>query len=422
MSLFETLRLALINLALHKFRSLLAALGIILGVASVECMISIVEGAKQESLARFHVLGVDNITLNSVKPSKSEKKKSDNENSWGADEYGLLRRDLDHIRRTFPMVRLAVGLRNMRATLYSRTGRPLEAQVLATEPEYLVITRSSIAQGRFLTDLDDVQHKRVAVVGVEAARKLLGFQDPMNSSVQINGNWYRIVGVLENRAALKAPGGEDINNCVFIPLGTARALYGDVSYRRERGTMEYVKVQLDGIAIQLDETSAVVPTAMRLQNYLGKTHRDKDYNIQVPLELMQQKEAETRTFAIVMGSIAGISLIVGGIGIMNIMLANVYDRRKEIGTRRALGARRRDIIYQFLFEASTLTSMGGLFGAMLGYLCTPLIRYYAHWPTIFNGWSAVLGIAVSCFVGIVFGLWPAYQAAKVNPIEALRSE
>jgi putative ABC transport system permease protein len=248
------------------------------------------------------------------------------------------------------------------------------------------------------------------------------------------------VGVLDNRAALKAAGGEDINRCVFIPLATATALYGDLSYRQSAGVREAVRVQLDAIALQMDDQEAVLPTKDHLELYLGKTHKQADFSLQVPLELMRQKEAESRTFAIVMASIAGISLLVGGIGIMNIMLANVYDRRKEIGTRRALGARRRDILWQFLFEASVLTSLGGLFGAGIGYVLTGIqinwwnaeqARFVAQtvithvtggWPAIFTSWSAILGVGVSCVVGIVFGLWPARQAAKVNPIEALRSE
>ena len=435
MNVFETLRLALINLALHKFRAFLAAMGIILGVASVEVMVSIIEGAKEESLNRFMTLGLDNILLQSAKPSKADAAKSSGSARgayYSAAEYGLLRKDLAHIRG-FPEIRYAVGARDMRSSLFSSHGRELDLQVMATEPDYLSITRSGVQRGRFLTDTDGADHKRVCVLGEDAARKLFGFRDPLDGSVRIGTHWYNVVGVLENRASLKAAGGEDINNYVFIPLATARALNGDLSVRYGTGSAEAVRVQLDAIEIQMADTAAVVPTAERLKTYLEKTHKQKDYQLVVPYELMKQKEAEARTYAIVMGSIAGISLVVGGIGIMNIMLANVYDRRKEIGTRRALGARRRDILYQFLFEAGTLTTLGGAFGATMGYALggyhyswwkgQTLITYITGgWPAIFTPWSAPLGMGVSCFVGIVFGLWPAYQAAKVNPIEALRSE
>ena len=436
MNVLETLRLALINLALHKFRSFLAAMGIILGVASVEVMVAIIEGAKEESLNRYVTLGLDNILVQSVKPSKADAAQappSDPRRQSYIAEYGLLRKDLAHILATFPQVRYAVGVRDMRSSLYSSHGRELDLLVCATEPDYLHVTRSGVSRGRFLCDQDGADRKRVCVVGAEAARKLFGFRDPLASSVRIGGQWYNVVGILDNRASLKAAGGEDINNHVFIPLATARALKGDLSIRYQQGSGEAVRVQLDAIAIQMADTDAVVPTAERLRTYLGITHKQKDYQLLVPYDLMKQKKAEADTYAIVMGSIAGISLVVGGIGIMNIMLANVYDRRKEIGTRRALGARRRDILWQFLFEASTLTTLGGLFGAGLGYALggyqfdrwggqTLITHVTGGWPAIFTPWSAPLGMGVSCFVGIVFGLWPAYQAAKVNPIEALRSE
>jgi putative ABC transport system permease protein len=340
---------------------------------------------------------------------------------------------MDHIRQTFPRIRYAVGVRDMRTSLFSRGGGELDLQVLATEPDYVHITRSGISRGRFLSDLDASERKRVCVVGHEAARSLFSWHDPLEETVRIGQDWYRVVGVLDNRASLKAAGGEDINRCVFIPLATAAALYGDTTFKHSAGVREIVRVQLDAIALQLEGEDAVLPIADRLRVYLAKTHKQQDYTMQVPLDLKRQKEAEAETYAIVMGSIAGIALIVGGIGIMNIMLANVYDRRKEIGTRRALGARRRDILYQFLFEASTLTSMGGLFGAALGYALTGyhcpwwggrtvITHVTGGWPAVFTLWSAALGVGVSCFVGILFGLWPARQAAKVSPIEALRSE
>jgi putative ABC transport system permease protein len=293
---------------------------------------------------------------------------------------------------------------------------------MATEPEYLEVSRSRISRGRFLSWLDGADHKRVCVVGSQAARKLFIYNDPLGSAVRIGRDWYRVVGLLENRAALRAAGGDDINNYIFIPLATARARYGDVSSRQQAGSHETVRVQLDAVTVQMTAPEAVLGTARRLESYLGKTHKQKDYELLVPLELMRQKAAAQRIFSIVMASIAGISLLVGGIGIMNIMLANVYERRKEIGTRRALGARRRDILGQFLFESAALTSLGGLVGAAAGWGLSHAVSYYAQWPTVFSWASVALGLGVSCAVGVAFGMWPAWQAARVNPIEALRSE
>ena len=421
MSLFEALRIALLDLALHKVRSGLAVLGIIFGVASVEAMVSISEGAKQDALSQISARGIDNVILRSKRPSATDSKAAAANSSWTA-EYGLLRRDLAHIRKGFPLLRHAVGVRDMRRSLFARSGRKLDLQVMATEPAYLDITRSRLLRGRFLCDMDGFKHKRVCVLGSEAARQIFAWRDPMKRAVRIGRDWYSVVGIIENLAAIKAAGEDDINRYVFVPLATARARYGDVSLKRSAGKYESVRVQLDAIALQMESAEAVIPTAQRAKAYLEKTHKLEDYQIEVPLELMIQKQATQRIFTIVMLSIASISLLVGGIGIMNIMLANVYERRKEIGTRRALGARRRDIIRQFVLEAATLTFLGGAAGAAAGYGIAHVIGYISGWPTVFSAASVAVGIGVSVAVGVFFGLWPALQAARVNPIEALRSE
>ncbi len=327
-----------------------------------------------------------------------------------------------HIRKTFPMIRYAVGVRDMRRSLYAPSGRKLDLQVMATEPDYLPITRSQVLRGRFLCDADQMTNTRVCVLGAEAARRIFAWRDPMRQGVRIGADWYKVVGIIENLAAVKAAGAEDINKYVFIPLATAKALYGDVSHSVSAGKRESVRVELDAIALQMADPEAVIPTAQRAKGYLKKTHKQEDYAISVPLELMLQKAATQRIFSIVMFSIASISLLVGGIGIMNIMLANVYERRKEIGTRRALGARRRDIIRQFVLESAVLTSLGGLVGALVGWGLAHGISRYSGWPTVLTPESVALGLGVSVTVGIVFGLWPAYQAARVHPIEALRAD
>jgi putative ABC transport system permease protein len=421
MNLFEFLRTALLDLGRHKFRSALAALGIIFGVASVESMMSISEGARRETLGRIAVLGVDNIMIRSMKPAKSDAK-GPATGSRQVAEFGLLRKDMAHIRATFPMVRRAVGIRDVRMRIYSSGGRELDLRVMATEPEYLDITRSSVLRGRFLAPEDGADGKAVCVLGAEAARKLFAYNDPLDGSVRIGSDWFHVVGMLTNAAALRAAGGDDINKYVFIPLGTAEMRYGDLSTTQEAGSYSAVHVELDGISLQLDDSDAVLPTSRRLENFLALTHKQKDYELLVPMELIRQKAATQRVFAIVMASIAGISLLIGGIGIMNIMLANVYDRRKEIGVRRALGACRTDIMRHFVFEAVVLTGLGGLVGTGVGYALARGVSHYAGWPTAFTPEGVTLGICVSVLVGIIFGLWPAWQAARVNPIEALRAE
>ena len=423
MNLRDAVRVALLDLALHKFRSALATLGIIFGVASVEAMMSISAGAERETLARIAALGVDNVIVRSVKPSKSETSQQDqSRQQQRVAEYGLLRRDLDHVRMTFPAVRYAVGMRNTRMDLYSSAGKLQPGlSVIATEADYLKVTRSHMKRGRFLCPLDDDRFNQVCVVGAEAARKLFAYNDPMAQSVRVGDTWFRVVGILDNAAAAKDAGGDDINNYVFIPLATARAEYGDLSINRQAGSYEVAKVQLDGIAMQLDHSDLVIPASRRIENYLKQTHKQKDYELLIPLELMRQKAATQRIFTIVTASIASISLLIGGIGIMNIMLANVSERRQEIGTRRAIGATRNDILVQFVLESATLTSLGGAVGVGVGYALARFVSHAAGWPTSMTWQSAALGLGVACVAGIMFGLWPAYQAAKVNPIEALRA-
>jgi putative ABC transport system permease protein len=421
MNLFEVIRVALLDLALHKFRSALATVGIVFGVASVMTMISISKGAEHETLARIERLGVDNVILRSVKPSQTGERAPNAEDRF-ENQYGLMRRDLDHIRQTFTHVRYAVGMRNLRTNLYTPNGRQLDLTVIATEPDYLHITRSEIARGRFLSPMDQQNHAKICVVGHDAARKLFLFNDPLDQTIRIAGDWYTVVGILDNSAAIKDAGGDDLNNQVFIPLATARSRYGDVSRTYSVGQNEIVRIQLDAIALQMEDSDLVTVASTRLAAYLQKTHPRKDYELMIPLELMRQKVATQRIFTVVMASIASISLLIGGIGIMNIMLANVYDRRKEIGMRRALGARRRDITRQFLFEAATLTSLGGLAGVALGYALANGISRYVHWPTAISPATVILSLTVSCLVGLIFGLWPARQASRVNPIEALRSD
>jgi putative ABC transport system permease protein len=419
MTLFETLRIALLDLALHKFRSALATLGIIFGVASVEAMVSISQGAQSEAVGRITLLGVDNIMIRSIKPVDAGSHKRENANQQIL-AYGLLRKDLEHFRQTMP-TEYAVGSRNMRTTLYTPTGHEMDLAVIATEPEYLALTRSQMSRGRFLTQVDMATRARVAVLGTEAARKIFGYEEPLGQSVKVGKEFYRVEGILDNAAALKDAGGDDINNQVFVPLTTAQAIFGDTSVQSSAGSSEISQIQLDAIGLRLADSELVPAAAERLENYLAQTHKEKDYQFLVPFELIRQKAATQRIFTIVMASIAGLSLLIGGIGIMNIMLANVYDRRKEIGTRRALGARRGDIMSQFVLEASALTTCGGMVGVAVGYGLAKAISVYAGWPTVISPMAIVLGLAMSSLVGIVFGLWPARQAARTNPIEALRA-
>jgi putative ABC transport system permease protein len=423
MNFYHTLLTALRDLSSHKFRAALATIGIVFGVASVQAMISISEGARRETLARIAILGVDNLIIRSVKPPKEEPRGGDTQQQRQIADYGLKRKDLRYIKQSFPGVRHIVGGRNPRREIFSPGVRTRsDITVIATESDYLRITRSSVIKGRWFNWLDEEKKAMICVVGQGVIRKLFEYREPVGSSIRIGNDWFTVIGVLHNSAALKDAGGDDINNQIFIPLTTSHSRYGDISQKSEAGSYEMLNIELDLIAIQLSDEHDVVPTSKRLENYLRLTHKQKDYDLLIPMELMRQKAATQRIFTVVMASIASISLLVGGIGIMNIMLANVSDRRKEIGTRRALGARRVDIVRQFLLEAATLTTLGGLAGVAVGYALARSISYWAQWPTIIEPGTILLSLGVSCVSGLAFGFWPAHQAAKVNPIEALRSD
>jgi putative ABC transport system permease protein len=424
MDFFETIRTALLDLATRKFRSALATLGIMFAVASVLAMISISDGARRETLNRIALLGVDNIILRTVKPPKPEIAPNANQQPRQyINDYGLKRRDLSHIRDTFALVRHAIGVKNARQSVYSKTiSRKLDLPVLATEPDYLKVTRSRLLRGRFLNDADLAEKINVCVIGSRAAQKVFAWIEPVGESLRIGDDWYTVVGVIHNDAAARDAGGDDIANAVFIPFTTAMMRYGDVNVQQEAGSTEVSKIELDAIYVQLEDQAAVEPTAQRLAHYMSINRQKQDYELVVPLELMNQSAATQRIFTIVMASIAGISLLIGGIGIMNIMLANVSERRKEIGTRRALGARRLDIVRQFLVESATLTTLGGLVGLALGYALSRAVANYAGWPTYIAPFTVGLSLSVSIVSGLLFGLWPAWVAANTNPIEALRSD
>ncbi len=423
MSLWLLLRLALVDLLQHKFRSLLATLGIIFGVASIQAMVSISDGARTETMARIEAMGVSNVMVRSIKPAREQAAggQSQGQRQYVA-EFGLKRRDVEHVRETFPGIKRMVAYRDMRAQMENAGGKPVDVRVLATEPAFVELTGSIMERGRFLTITDNDEAQRVCVLGARAARRLLAYEDPLQSVVRIRSQWYRVVGVISNPAGLKVSGSDDIEQHVFVPLQTAWRLEGDQTFSADQGTYEAVRVEVDGLIVQTESREWVIDTAARLKHYLETTHKVVDYEVTVPLELMKQAEATQRIFTIVMSSIGGISLLVGGIGILNIMLANVYERRKQIGIHRAIGARRVDVLLMFLSQAITLTSVGGLLGLAAGYYLAQAVSHFAGWPVVFSVWALGLGLGVSLLAGVVFGMWPAYHAAKVSPVQALRSE
>ncbi|MHC5537309.1 ABC transporter permease [Singulisphaera rosea] len=422
---WNTVKLALRNLTLHKLRVLLTALGLIFGVASVIAMLAIAEGASAEAQRQLAELGATNIILRSNKPV-DDVKPSKNANDSFVFNYGLTNKDFDRIMQTIPTVVGATPLREFRKNV-RHLDRELEGRVVGANPDCLAITGQKLAQGRFLTDLDMARASNVAVIGSEIVEKLFPFGDPIGQSVRVGDNhYYLIVGV----TAFKAPSGgtgsslsaQDLNKDVYIPLTTDRARFGELLMGEKQGQFTAERLELSQITVTVRTMDEVKRTAASLESLLLQFHSKKDYSVTVPLELLEKAEATKRIFNLVLGSIAGISLIVGGIGIMNIMLATVSERTREIGIRRALGAKRRDIIFQFLTETVVISASGGAIGVALGMAVPPIVSSLSGVPAVIRPESPIVAFLIALVIGVIFGVYPARRAAMMDPVEALRSE
>jgi putative ABC transport system permease protein len=415
------LRLGLRNIAAHRLRSCLTVSGIILGVASVIIMLSVGEGAKHEAIQQIQQLGATNLILRSSKPLEQRKEESQRLLLT----YGLTFADLERITTTVPTIVGATPIREFRRE-FQYGERKIEGRIVAATPNYLEHNGLTIARGRFLVDRDNIEFTNVAVLGAETAAVLFPIADPVGKSLKIGDFSYTIIGVTEQRAQSAGIGSslsaQDYNRDVYIPFETDRIRNGPILVSFRAGTIEAEKLQISQITVAVDTLENVKPTAEILQGLLDRFHPKKDVTITVPLDLLEKAEQTQRLFTLVLGAIASISLLVGGIGIMNIMLATVTERTREVGIRRALGAKRRDIIWQFLVETMVLSSLGGLLGVGLGLATTYGVTYFFGLKTIVQSWSPFLAFSVSVGLGLVFGIYPARRAAYMDPIEALRHE
>ncbi|MCU0916943.1 MAG: ABC transporter permease [Planctomycetes bacterium] len=408
------------NLLLHKLRSFLTMLGVVFGVGSVVAMLSVGEGASKEALAQIRRLGSNNIILSSSKPAEQQ---ATNTMRSSLSVYGLTYEDhrriaeslKDALRQTSPakIIRKDCRLRE----------RQMELRLVGTTPEWFDLVPREVLAGRVLLPSDEQKRAPVVVLTEFGARKLLATEGTIGQTLRIGGNEFEVIGIIRSESGqagnIQIP---DQETDAYISLEVARRYYGDIFARMTSGSFERERVELHQIIIQVSDPKRVEAVAAGIENMLLRFHNKKDYIVSVPLALLKQTEATKRTFNIVLGSIAGISLLVGGIGIMNIMLASVTERTREIGIRRAIGAKRKQIIYQFLIETVVLSMIGGLIGLGLGVLIPLLITHFSGMPTVVTANGIFLPLFISMAIGIVFGLYPAMHAAQVDPIIALRHE
>jgi putative ABC transport system permease protein len=386
---------------LHKLRSGLSILGVVFGVAAVVAMSSVGEGARRETLAQIEALGIDTVTVRSRPTDESEA------------ALGLRSRDADSVRRVVPGVRAVAPVR-LAELEADAGGRSAGVTVVGVTPSYREATRLDLARGRFLAALDVSDRKRVAVLGQAVAARLFPLQSPLGESLRIGGDWFQVVGVLEGRASPRGRGAvvrsRDLNRCVIVPLPSL-----DHGLDAREGAV-------DEIVFRVSTPEEVVPAAAVARSLLHRTTGGAPLEVVVPREILRQRERAQRVFNVVTGAVAAISLLVGGIGIMNIMLASVAERTREVGIRRALGARRRDVAAQFLVESSLLTLAGGVLGSLLGLGGSFLIQVLAGWPTAIHPLMLLVALLVALLVGIGFGFYPAWHASQLEPMTALRRE
>ena len=398
------------NLRAQKTRTLLTALGMVFGVGAVIAMLAIGAGAKQQSLRLIEQLGVRNLMVDSI-PAGSQQLFQQRRLT----SPGLTMRDVGILTDNVPGLALISPRRELHPSRVLPKPAHEVPELYGVRAAYASIHNLQPLAGQFFDDLDDAAAAPVCVLGQTAKINVFGYTTAVGRFVKVNDTWLRVVGVLGEQTADAGGGVRDWNDGIYIPLNTFQYRFYDASFG--------IKDDLDGIDISLTPSTDSIAAARIVTAILNSTHHNThDFTVTVPAGLLAQQQQTQRIFTLVMVAIAAISLLVGGIGIMNIVLATVLERTREVGVRRATGARRVDILRQFLSEAVLISVSGGALGIAFGYALSWIIAATAQWTTLVSTWSIVVAFGVSAGVGVLFGIYPARKAARIDPIEALRYE
>ena len=410
----------------HGLRSMLTVLGIVIGVAAVIAMLAVSEGASYEAQQQFRDLGASNILLKSVKPAEVEESTSRGFGPPQAVVYGLTNADITTIRDTIPGISNVIASRIVKKNVWN-LGINTNTDVVGTAVDYPISRNYNLRAGRFFSEAEMRDHANVVVLSDEVADALFPIDNPIGQSIKIDSDYYNVIGIMEsegfsNLGQNQAGSSNAAPSRIFIPFTASKSRFGETTTRQTAGGMESETVELHEAIIQVAEQELVIEVGKIIEQILQRRHKEVDYEIEIPLALLRQAEESALRDQIVAGAIASISLLVGGIGIMNIMLASVTERTREIGIRRAMGAKKRDIITQFLVEAVILSGVGGLIGVVLGVVIPFIISTFWGMTTIVTPIAPILAFSISAMIGVIFGIYPSMRAADMDPVEALRHE
>ena len=426
--------LALEGVFSNQLRAFLTALGIIFGVAAVITMLAIGTGAKQSILEQMKLIGTNNIIVTSIIPSPEENTQAGKEEkvAWSP---GLTMEDLKAMLKILPTVDKVSPEMEIKTTII-QSAKLEKAKAIGVTNAFFELNNLSLADGLFFHEQHIEQGKPVCIIGKSIQKKFFSDEDPIGQKIKCGNTWLKIIGVLERRNAskenLESLGIRDYNSDVYIPISTAllrfknRALVTRSDIKRgdwdDGDNKDENYHQLDKMTLRVTDAGKILATRDLIGKILKRRHKIVDYEIRVPEKELEAQQDSQDTWNNVLAFIAGISLLVGGIGIMNIMLATVMERIKEIGVRRSLGAKQNDIVYQFLFEAIFISLIGGIIGVILGVSAAWFIDANYGIPTIIPLWAVLLSFVVAVSVGIIFGIFPAQKAARQDPIKALRTD